>query len=318
MSYRFATLIVTALLVANGAFAQPYPDRPVRLIVPFPAGGSSDTAARIIAQKLSESPSWGQPVIIVNKPGGATMVAANEVAQSAPDGYTLLSAVDSTMTMNHFVFKGVTYDAERDFTPITLLTDQPLLISVNPTKMKSRTMRELVQEVKESPGKFNLGTGAIVTQGTAELIKAATGMDIVLVPFKGGADTLNGILSGTIELAMSDIAPYVPQIEAGKVVGIAVTRSTRSSALPDVPTLAESGYPQIDVRTWNALFGPRGIPPEIAAKINQEVTRILRMPDIKSRFSTLGLETAPSTPEELMAVIKSDTARWQKVLKAAP
>jgi tripartite-type tricarboxylate transporter receptor subunit TctC len=318
MFYRLAVLFVATLFAANTALAQSYPDKPVRLIVPFPPGGSSDTVMRIIGQKLYESPSWGQPVIILNKPGANTVVAAKEVAQSAPDGYTLFQAVDSTMTINTLVMKDVGYDPQRGFTPITLLTEQPLLITVNPSKMKARSMKELVQEVKQAPGKFNLGTGAIVTQGAAALIKASTGMDIVLVPFKGGAETLQNILSGTIEIAMSDIAPYIGAITGGKVVGIAVTSAKRSSALPDVLTLVESGYPDIDVRTWNGLFAPRDLPREIVTKINQEVTRILRMPEVKSRLSTLGLEASPSTSEELTAIVKSDTARWEKVLSAAP
>src|SRR5579872_4322238 len=152
MSYRLPVLLAAILFSATTALAQPYPDKPVRLIVPFPPGGSSDTAARIVGQKLGESPSWGQPVIIVNKPGADTILAANQVAQSTADGYTLFWAVDSTMTMNPLV-KDVSYNPERDFTPITLLTDQPLLISVNAGKVKARTMRELVQQAKQAPGK---------------------------------------------------------------------------------------------------------------------------------------------------------------------
>lgn len=316
MFYRLAVLIIVVLFTANAAFAGGYPDRPIRLIVPFPPGGSSDAIVRIIGQKLQES--WGQPIIILNKPGGNTVVAAKEVIQASPDGYTLFSAVDSTMTLNQFIMSDAGYNAERDFTPITLLTEQPLLISVNPNKLKARTTAALVQEVKAAPGKFNLGTGAIVTQAAAELIKTVTGMNFVIVPFKGGAETIEAVLSGTIDIAMSDIAPYIEPIHAGSIVGIAVTGSQRSSALPQVPTMAETGYPQVDVRTWNALFAPAGLPHDVADKINREVTRILRMPDVKSRLSTLGLEASPTTPRELSAIITSDTARWQKVLSNSP
>jgi tripartite-type tricarboxylate transporter receptor subunit TctC len=319
MLCRLAGLLTAALLAANIAIAQTYPDRPVRWIVPFPPGGSSDTVVRVIGQKLQESPTWGQPLVIMNRPGGNTIVAAREIAQQTPpDGYTLFSTVDSTMTMNHLVIKDVGYNPQTDFTPITMLFEQPLLISVNPNKMKSRNMRELVQEVKQAPGKYNLGTGALVTQGAAALLKSVTGMDILLVPYRGGAETLQSILSGTIEIAMSDTGAYVGPVSARKLVPIAVTSSKRSPALPDVPTLAESGYPEVDVRSWNALYTPSGVPREIAAKLNQEVTRILRMPDVTARLATLGLDAAPSTPEELTASIRSDTARWEKVLSTTP
>jgi tripartite-type tricarboxylate transporter receptor subunit TctC len=284
--------------------------------VPFPPGGSGDTLTRIVGQKLTASPSWAQPVVVENRPGANTILGADLVAKSPPDGYTLFVAVDSTVTMNPFVYRKLPY-GEGDLVPVVFLAEQSLLLTVNPAKVKAHNLREFVAEVKQNPGKFNIGIGALVAQVAAELLKSTTGMDLVVIPHKGGPDSLNSLLSGSIEATISDITPYVPHIREGRLRALAVTRARRSNALPDVPTVAEQGYPGYDVRSWFGLFAPRGTPREVVSKINQEVINALKHEDAKKRLSDVGLEPQYMTPEEFAQVIKSDADKWSKVIRQA-
>ena len=304
-------------LLVFPALGQTYPSKPVRIIVPFPPGGSGDTLVRTIGQRMAESSSWGQPIIVENRPGANTILGAELVARAAPDGYTLFVPVDSTLTMNPFVYRKLPYSVEADFAPITLLAEQSLLLTVNPAKVKAKTLSEFVAEAKQAPGKYNIGIGAIVAQVTAELLKSTTGMDLVIVPHKGGPDSLNSLLSGAIESSISDITPYVPHIREGRLRAIAVTRARRSAALPDTPTISESGYPGFDVRSWFGLLAPRAVSRDVVMKINAEVTAALKHPDVVKRLSTIGLEPLPGTPEEFAEVIRADTAKWSKIIQAA-
>jgi tripartite-type tricarboxylate transporter receptor subunit TctC len=299
------------------ALSQTFPTKPVRIVVPFPPGGSGDTLVRVLGQKMAESPSWGQTVLVENRPGANTIIGADLVAKSAPDGYTLFVPVDSTLTMNPFVYRKLPYNAETDFAPTALLAEQSLLLTVNPTKVKARTLQEFVSEVKQAPGRFNIGIGAIVAHVAAELLKSTTGMNLVVIPHKGGPDSLNSLLSGSIESAISDITPYVPHIRDGRLRALAVTRARRSAALPDVPTVAEEGYPGFDVRSWFGLVAPRTTPRDVVMKINTEVNAALNHPDVRKRLADVGLEPLPGTPEQFAAVIKADTAKWSKVIQEA-
>jgi tripartite-type tricarboxylate transporter receptor subunit TctC len=314
----FRTLLCGAVLALSGAtcLAQSFPAKPVRIIVPFPPGGSGDTLTRIVGQKLTESATWAQPVVVENRPGANTIIGADLVAKSPPDGHTLFVAVDSTVTMNPFVYRKLPY-GEGDLIPVAFLAEQSLLLTVNPAKVKARNLKEFVAEVKQSPGKMNIGIGALVAHVAAELLKSTTGMDLLVIPHKGGPDSLNSLLSGSIESAVSDITPYVPHIREGRLRALAVTRARRSGALPDVPTVAEQGYPGYDVRSWFGLLAPRGTTREVVAKINQEVIQALKHEDAKKRLGDVGLEPQYLTPEQFAAVIKSDADKWSKVIRQA-
>jgi tripartite-type tricarboxylate transporter receptor subunit TctC len=310
-----ASVILGAL--STPASCQTFPSKPVRIVVPFPPGGSGDTLVRVVGQKMAESSGWGQTVLVENRPGANTIIGADLVAKSPPDGYTLFVPVDSTLTMNPFVYRKLPYNAETDFAAIALLAEQSLLLTVNPTKVKARTLAEFVSEVKQSPGRYNIGIGAIVAHVAAELLKSTTGMNLVVIPHKGGPDSLNSLLSGSIESAISDITPYVPHLREGRLRALAVTRARRSAALPDVPTVAEQGYPGFDVRSWFGLVAPRATSREVVMKINAEVNAALNHPDVRKRLLDVGLEPLPGTPEQFAAVIKGDTAKWSKVIQDA-
>jgi tripartite-type tricarboxylate transporter receptor subunit TctC len=218
--------------------------------------------------------------------------------------------------MNPFVYRKLPY-GEGDLIPVAFLAEQSLLLTVNPAKVKARNLKEFVAEVKQSPGKMNIGIGALVAHVAAELLKSTTGMDLLVIPHKGGPDSLNSLLSGSIESAVSDITPYVPHIREGRLRALAVTRARRSGALPDVPTVAEQGYPGYDVRSWFGLLAPRGTTREVVAKINQEVIQALKHEDAKKRLGDVGLEPQYLTPEQFAAVIKSDADKWSKVIRQA-
>jgi tripartite-type tricarboxylate transporter receptor subunit TctC len=318
MTLTLRTLTCAAMLALFGGFcfAQSFPAKPVRIIVPFPPGGSGDTLTRIVGQKLTASPSWAQSVVVENRPGANTILGADLLVKSPADGYTLFVAVDSTVTMNPFVYRKLPY-GEGDLVPVVFLAEQSLLLTVNPAKVKARNLREFVAEAKQNPGKLNIGIGALVAQVAAELLKSTTGMDLVVIPHKGGPDSLNSLLSGSIEATISDITPYVPHIREGRLRALAVTRARRSNALPDVPTVAEQGYPGYDVRSWFGLFAPRNTPREVVSKINHEVINALKQEDAKKRLSDVGLEPQYMTPEEFAQVIKSDADKWSKVIRQA-
>ncbi|MSQ73916.1 MAG: tripartite tricarboxylate transporter substrate binding protein [Betaproteobacteria bacterium] len=309
-----AAIIAALLLASAAAPAQEFPSRPIRILVPFPPGGSGDTLTRLVGVKLTES--WKQQVIVENRPGGNTIIASELVSKSSPDGHTLLLAVDSTMTMNPSLYAKLPYTLA-DFAPIALLAEQSLLLSVNPSKIAARNFQEFVAYAKAHPGKINLGTGAIVSQVTVELIKAAAGIDIVIVPFKGGPESLQNLLGGSIEASLSDITPYVPHIREGRLRAIALSRARRSASLPEVPTIAESGYPEIDAHSWFGLFAPAATPPAVVSRLNAEVNRILQLPDVSTRLAGVGLEVARGSPEQFTAIIRSQSEKMSRVIKAA-
>ena len=292
------------------AFAQ-YPTKPIRLIVPFAPGGATDTLARTLGQKLSER--LGQPVYVENRPGGNTFIGAELVAKSPPDGYTLLVPIDATLTMNAALYSKLPYDPVKSFAPVSILTRQSLLLSVHP-KLAMKSVKQLVEYAKANPGKLNYGTGAITGQVAAELFKFTAGIDIVAVRYKGAAPAIQALLAGDIDMVLADIASAIPHVREGRLHGVATTGPQRAQALPDLPTVAEQGYPDYEVRYWFGLVAPSETPRSIINKLNAEVRTSLNVPEVKNRLATFGLEANPTTPEEFAAVIKSDIERWAKVL----
>ena len=313
-------VLATALWLAlpfcasPAAHAQQYPSRPVRIVVPFPPGGSTDAVARLLAQKLGES--FGQPVVVDNRPGGNLFIGAEAVAKAAPDGHTLLFTLDIVFTMNPFLFSKLPYDPEKDFTPVSLVTTQSMWFVANP-KLPARTMPELVANAKANPKKINYGSGAIVGQLTGELFRMLTGAEMTYVPFKGSAAALQALLAGDIDLAVADITPFSPHIASGKLRGLGQTGRKRFEGMAAVPTMVEQGLKDFEVLGWFGLYAPAGTPPALVARLNAEITRLLVLPDVRDRILSFGLEPGASTPEALAARAREDGAKWNRVIKAA-
>ena len=310
--------IIVALvlgLVAPSAWSQNYPNRPIRYIVGQAPGGSSDTLARIITQRVGDG--LGQQLVVDNRPGATGIIGAEVVARAAPDGYTLLQVSTSHAT-NPAMQTKLPYDSVRDFTPISLLSQQPNIWLVHPT-LPVKNMKELIAYAKAKPGQLNFassGTGG--SQHLAgELLKGMTGIEMTHIPYKGSPPALIDVLAGRVPVMSSTMPPALPHIKTGKVRVLAVTSLKRSPALPDVPTVAESGVPGYEAISWQALVGPGAMPKPIVSRINAEFVKVLKQPDIVAKLNEQGYETVASTPEWFAAYTRSEIAKWTKVIKAA-
>ena len=310
-----ALLVAGALLAGSlPAWAQPYPNRPLRIVVPFPPGGGTDIGTRIVAQKLQEA--WGQAVIVENKPGAAGIVGTELTAKSAPDGYTFMMGNIGTHAINVSLYKKLAYDPVRDFAPVSMVADLPLLLLVHPS-VPANSVKELIALAKSQPGKLNFsssGAGGSM-HVAAELFKSMTGVDMVHIPYKGGAPAVADLLSGQVALSFSTVLETIQHVKAGKVRALAVTNDHRSIALPDLPTIAEAGLPGYQSISWLALFAPAGTPKEIVNKVSAESVRILKLPDVKERLLAQGAEPIGSTPEQLATILSADIAKYAKVIR---
>jgi tripartite-type tricarboxylate transporter receptor subunit TctC len=316
---------VAAALVAIALAAAPlpaaaqdtagnYPDRPIRVIVPFPPGGPADTIARMIGQKMSEH--WSKPVVIENRAGGNTAIGAELVAKSAPDGYTLLVAMDVTMVMNPLVMRNLPYDPLKDFAPVTLLTKNISLVTTRSDGPS--TIQELIAKAKANPGKLNMGAGTITSRLGALAFAQAAGIDVTLVPYKGSSDITQGLLTGAVDFALDSVSNSLPLIEAGKFRALAKYSNRPLPLLPDIPSLAvAAGLPGIaESSTWIAIVAPAETPKSVVDKLQREVAGIYADPVMATRLSKAGLSAESSTPEELNAFIRSESARWSKVIES--
>jgi tripartite-type tricarboxylate transporter receptor subunit TctC len=308
-----ATLTGIASAVAQ---APTYPAKPIRLVVPFPAGGSLDVVARAIGQKLTES--WGQPVVIDNRPGAGGNIGADLVAKSAPDGYTILEGALSTHAVNVSLYSKMPYDPVRDFAPITLVAVTPNVLVLNPS-VPANSVKELIAYAKANPGKLSFGSGSNGSAGhlAGELFKTEAGIDMVHVPYKGAAPAMQDLLGGRIQLMFDNLANSMQQVRAGKLKALAVTTEHRSALVPELPTLSEAGLPGFDISTWWGFMAPAGTPKEIVAKWNAEVTKILNTPEMKAFFAQQGAEPAPTTPEAFAAMIQREIPKYAKIVKAS-
>jgi tripartite-type tricarboxylate transporter receptor subunit TctC len=309
-----ASLLAALLLVPLGASAQAYPSKPIRLVVPFPPGGSLDVVARAIGQKLSES--WGQPVIIDNRPGAGGNIGADLVAKSAPDGYTILEGALSTHAVNISLYGRLPYDPIKDFAPISLVAVTPNVLVIN-ASAPFNTVPELIAYAKANPGKLSFGSGSNGSAGhlAGELFKTEAHVDMVHIPYKGGAPALQALLAGDTQLMFDNLANSMQQVRAGKLKAIAVTTAKRSPLVPELPTLSETGLPGFDIYTWWGFMAPAGTPREIVAKWNAEVARILATPDMKVFFAQQGAEPAPTSPEQFETLIKGEIVKYAKIVK---
>jgi tripartite-type tricarboxylate transporter receptor subunit TctC len=299
---------------AGDDIARNYPDRPIRVIVGFSAGGGNDLLARLVGQKLSEG--LGQPVVIENKPGAGAIIATEYVARQPPDGYTLLVGASGAMTINPAVYTKLGYSPLRDFVPISMVAAFPLYLVVNATGPQT-SVAELVAYAKTNPKKSNYASSSTAFQLPTELFKLKTGAPMEHIAYRGSGDSLVALISGTVLMAFIDAPPVSGQIKAGQVRALAVTSHARAPEFPDVPTMAEAGVPDMEVVLWSGLFAPAGTPPQIVAKLQDEVIRIVAMPDIRARMKDLAVEPAGTGSEELARVIGADIERWTAVARAA-
>ena len=319
---RIGTCVVSAflaLLAAAMSFpagAQAYPSRPVKLVVPFPPGGSLDITGRLIAQRLSEM--WGQAVVVENKPGAGGNIGADFVAKSPPDGYTILLGALSTHAVNPNLYAKMPYDAVKDFAPITLIATTPNVLVVNAATPVGN-VREFIAWTRANPGKLAFGSGSNGSAGhlAGELYKVDTGTDAVHIPFKGGAPATQALLAGDTQFMFDNLANAMAQVKAGKLKALAVTTAERSTLVPELPTMAEAGLPGFDISTWYGLFAPAGTPAAIVAKWNTDVTRILNSPDVRAKLMADGAEPAPDTPEQFAQMIARELAKYARIIKAS-
>ena len=309
-------LALVALLGAClPAAAQPFPSRPIRLVVPYPPGGGTDTVARPLAQKISES--VGQPVVIDNRGGASEIIGTEIVAHAPADGYTL-ALVTNAFAINVAYQRKLPYDPVRDFTPVSLLITTPLMVVAHPS-LPATSLRELITLAKAQPGKLNyasLGNGT-VHHLSMEWLKMLAGIDIVPVLYKGLAPALSAVTAGEVQLMFSGLGVGLGLVKAGKLRGLAVSTPERSAAAPEVPAVAESGFADYDAVAWYGVLAPARTPSETVAILNSEIGKALRAPDLRQRFANIGVDAAPSTPEALQQLIRKETALWAKVIQAA-
>jgi tripartite-type tricarboxylate transporter receptor subunit TctC len=312
-----AVFTLSALaLGCQAALAQtPYPERPIHIVVPFPAGGPSDVLTRIIAERLSAD--FGQGVVVDNRPGANTLIGAQFVAKAEPDGYTLLMAIDSTLVMNQYLYSNLPYDPIKDFAPITLTAKTTDLLVVN-AQSDIKSAKDLITKAKAQPGKLNCGAGTITTKLTCVFFAQKAGIDTVLLPYNGSAEVAHGVLTKSVDYVFDGPSAVLPLIKSGDLRALAKLDDRLLPALPDVPTLAAStGIDLGDVNVWLGLVAPRATPPAIIDKLAAEVTKILADPAVKTRADAVGISPVTSTPAEFTAFIQHQAARWPDVVKAS-
>lgn len=297
-----------------GALAQGYPSRPVRMLVGFTPGGTTDVIARIVAQKMSEN--LGRPVVIDNRPGAGANIAAEVAAKSPPDGYTTL-AVNPGLAISATAYSKLGYNALRDLVPVARMADSSHLLIVHPS-LPVKSIKDLIALARANPGKLNFSSAGLgnADHFAGELFKAAAKIDIVHVPYKGGAQAAQDTVAGQVEMYFSGILVGLPLSKAGKVRALGVATRTRSPIAPDIPTIAESGLPDYEMALWNALFAPAGTPPDIIGRINAEVIKALNAPDVRERLTGVGAVASGTTPAELGSYFKSEVQKFGKVVQA--
>ena len=308
-----ATALVTAMsLLPLSALAQAYPAKPIRLIVPFPAGGATDILARALSQKLGEK--IGQTVVVENRPGAGGTIGADAASKSAPDGYTLLLATSSTHSIGPAINPKIPYNAETDFTPIAYVASSPNVVVV-PNTLPVKTMREFIDYARKNPGKLNYassGNGTIVHL-TTEYFKAQSDTFILHIPYRGTALAIPDLVSGKVDVMFDSFVTGMPHVKDGKLRALAVTSAKRSALAPDMPTVSEV-LPGFESVTWFGLYGPKGMPQDLTMKVNQAANAALADSDVKERFARLGAEPTGGTPQAFASMVKADNTKWKKII----
>ena len=318
-SLRRALLLVVGIAASGlggiaNAQAPAYPTKPIRLVVPFPAGGATDILAREVAKHLTET--WGQSVVVDNRPGAGGNIGSELVAKAPPDGYTLEMGTVGTHAINASLYAKMPYDHVKDFLPIILVAGVPNVLVVYPA-VPVNSVQELIAYAKANPGKLNFASSGAGTSIhlSGELFKVMAGVQMTHVPYKGSAPALQDLVGGQVQLMFDNLPPSLPQIKAGKLRALGVTSATRAPALPATPTIAEAGLPGFESSSWFGLLAPAGTPPAIVAKINAEVDKWLASPEAKEKLSAIGANIAGGSPEDFARHIQAETAKWAKVVK---
>jgi tripartite-type tricarboxylate transporter receptor subunit TctC len=314
-SRTFAFLASIALAVVTPwAAAQGFPAKPVRIVVGFPAGGGTDILARLVGQKLSDA--WGQTVIVENRPGASATIAAGVVAQAPPDGYTLSMGQLTPNAIAPALFQNLPYNAARDFVPIVLIGTSPNVVVINPS-VPAKDMKELAALAKSKPGKLTYassGPGSL-QQIAAELFKSMAGVDMVHIPFKGSGQAVIDLMAGNVDMNFDSIPAVIQYVKSGKLRAIAVTSAKRASGLPDIPSIAESGYPGYDLVTWWGLFAPAGTPPDVVAKIHRDALAALQNGEVKERFASLSVDPGGGSSREFAEYVTAEIAKYDALVK---
>ena len=309
-----SSAVIGVPAVANAQ--QKYPEKPIRFVVPYPAGGPLDTVARLLGQKVSEGTK--QPVVVDNKPGAGGNIGADIVAKSPADGYTLLMGAVATHAINPTLYGNITYDPVKDFAPVTQVASTPNVLVVNP-RLPVTSVRDFIAYAKANPGKLNFGSGSTGSAGhlAGELFKSMAGVDMTHVPYKGAAPAMNDLIGGQIQLMFDNLASSLGQVRAGRVRALAVTTAKRTALAPELPTVAESGLPGFDISTWFGIFVPAGTPRDIVERLHAEFTKALAEPDVREKMVALGAEPVGNKPEEFAAYIRSESAKYARVIRAS-
>ena len=310
--FALALACLPSVALAQEAF----PSKPVRIIVPYPAGGVADLLPRVVGEKLSQK--WGQAVIVENKAGASGNIGMAEGARAAPDGYTLVLAPTGNLTVNPSLFPNLPFDVHRDLSPVTLLAQSPNVLVVHPS-VPAKTFRELIAFAKANPDKLNFaspgeGSGAHLA---GELLKLEAGIMATHVPYKGMAPAVNDLLGGNVQMMFAGVSSALQHIKSGKLVALAVASPRRNPQLPDVPTVAESGLPGFDVTSWYGIVVRAGTPPAVIQKIQRDMAEALQAEDVKAKLAGLGLEPVGNTPEEFAALIRAETQKWGDIVRKA-
>ncbi len=308
-------LALVLALPCDGVYAQNYPSRPIRLVVPYPPGGPLDIMARAIGQKLTEA--WNQAVVVDNRPGAGGNIGADLVAKSPADGYTLLMGAVATHAINPTLYGRLPYDPVKDFAPVALVAQVPNILVVNPS-VPVRSVRELIDLARARPGYLNFGSGSTGSTGhlAGELFNTMAGVRMVHIPYKGGAPAMTDLLAGQVQLMFDNLANALPNVRAGRLRALAVTTLARSPAMPDLPTIAESGLPGFALTTWFGLMVPAGTPAEIVSRLNAEIVRALNAKDMRERLEKMGAgPPADNTPAHFAAFIRAEAAKYAKVVR---
>ena len=308
--------IAILFFAAGAAIAQSYPQKPIRVLIPFPPGGGNDALMRVITPKLSDA--LGQLLVLDNRAGAGGNIAAETTAKSAPDGYTLLMGFSPILTINQSLYRKVGFDPIRDFAPITQLATAQYILVINP-QVPAKNVADLVALAKSRPGSLNYGSAGIGTplHLAAELFKRRADIDIVHISYKGGGPATIALLSGEAQMMFSSMASALPQIRSGKLKALAVTGLKLSQLAPDLPTMDESGFPGFNVTAWGSLVAPAGTPRDIVDKLNEKTIKVLRMPEMREAINNVGYEPTGTTPAQLAEMIRTESAIWAKVIKDA-
>ena len=316
---RLLLCAVLLVLAAAGSVraedaASKFPARSVRMVIGMPPGGGNDVIVRLIGQKLSEL--WGQSVIVENRPGADGIISANLVAKSPPDGYTLLVGPSGVMVMNPATYDKLPYDPLKDFLPVTIMAAYPLVLTVNST-LPVKSAKELIALAKSKPEQLTYSSGATAFQMATELFKSRTGTDFRHIPYKGSIQSINALLAGDVTLSLVDTLPVQPFVKAGKLRALAVTSATRLEFLPEVPTMAEAGIPNLEIKLWSGIFAPAGTPPAIVKQLSSDIVKVIQMPAVKALFDRLGVVPVGATSEQAAATLRTEIQTWTAIAKSA-